>query len=167
MGVSSKMPRVHQALCLLVSMRERDSNLFHFGGDIQKFPVAWYPQKYHRNNRPLHFPPSGTPVLYWGMWSTLYYPISDISSVYHQPDITACSVGDTGDLGSNPGWGWSPGRGKWQTTPVFFLKKPMDRGAWRATVQLQRVGHSWATTHDCVSFLLWSQIFWLINTDRA
>ena len=103
MGVSSKMSRIHQALCLLVLMRERDSNLFHFGGDIQKFPVAWHPQKHHRNNTPLHFPLSGTPVLYRGIWSTLYYPISDISSVYHQPDITACSVGDTGDLGSIPG----------------------------------------------------------------
>ena len=26
------------------------------------------------------------------------------------------------------------GQEKWQPTPVFLLKKPMDRGAWRATV---------------------------------
>ena len=33
---------------------------------------------------------------------------------------SACSVGDIGDMGSIPGWGRSPGGGKWQPTPVFL-----------------------------------------------
>jgi len=33
-------------------------------------------------------------------------------------------------------------RRKWQPTPVFFLKNPMNRGAWRATVhRVPKVGH--------------------------
>ena len=28
-----------------------------------------------------------------------------------------------------------PWRRKWQSTPIFFLGNPMDRGAWQATVQ--------------------------------
>ena len=38
-SVSSKMSRVHHALCLLVLTSEKDSNLFHSGGHIQKSPV--------------------------------------------------------------------------------------------------------------------------------
>ena len=36
--------------------------------------------------------------------------------------------------GFNPWVGKIPWRRKWQSTPVFFLENPMDRGAWRATV---------------------------------
>ena len=37
---------------------------------------------------------------------------------------------------------------KWQPTPVFLPKKPMDRGAWRAKSKgLQRVRHDWQTEH--------------------
>ena len=52
---------------------------------------------------------------------------------------STCSVGD---LGSIPGLGRSPGRGKGYTLQYSCLENPMDRGAWRATVHgSQRVGH--------------------------
>ena len=40
---------------------------------------------------------------------------------------SACSVGDTGDVGSIPGSGRSPEKGKWQPTPVFLLGKSHER----------------------------------------
>ena len=36
---------------------------------------------------------------------------------------SACNTGDTGVAGSTPGSGRSPGRGKWQFTPVFLPEK--------------------------------------------
>ena len=41
---------------------------------------------------------------------------------------------DAGDLGSIPGWGRSPGGGNGNPFQYSGLEKPMDRGAWRATV---------------------------------
>ena len=44
--------------------------------------------------------------------------------------------------GLTPGWGRSPGEGKWQPTPVFLPGgSPMDRGAWWATIHGVAVGH--------------------------
>ena len=34
-----------------------------------------------------------------------------------------CNAGDTEDVGSNLGFGRSPGGGKWQSTPVFLPEK--------------------------------------------
>ena len=34
-------------------------------------------------------------------------------------------------------------RRAWQPTPVFLLENPMDRGAWRATVQEAAKSHTW------------------------
>ena len=44
---------------------------------------------------------------------------------------------NAGDMDSIPGWR------KRQPTPVFLPRKPMDRGAWWATVHgvTKRVGH--------------------------
>ena len=42
--------------------------------------------------------------------------------------------GDTGGMGSIPGWGRSPGRGYGNTLKYSCLGSPVDRGAWRATV---------------------------------
>ena len=39
------------------------------------------------------------------------------------------------DLSSIPGWGRSPGRGHGNPLQYSFLKNPMDRSSWRATVQ--------------------------------
>ena len=37
------------------------------------------------------------------------------------------SAGDSRDLGQMPGWGRSPGIGKWQPTPIFLPEKFMDK----------------------------------------
>ena len=41
---------------------------------------------------------------------------------------------NAGDMGSIPGWGRSPGGGNGNPLQYFCLEKPMDRGAWWATV---------------------------------
>ena len=47
---------------------------------------------------------------------------------------SACSARDTGDVGSIPGLGRSPGEGNGNPLQYSCLKNPMDRGAWWATV---------------------------------
>ena len=42
---------------------------------------------------------------------------------------------NSGDLSSIPGWGRSPGEGNGNPLQCSCLGNPMDRGAWRATVQ--------------------------------
>ena len=44
------------------------------------------------------------------------------------------SAGNTGDPGSIPGWGRSPGGGHGNPLQYSCLEYPMDRGAWWATV---------------------------------
>ena len=39
-----------------------------------------------------------------------------------------------GDVGSVPGWERSPGEGNGNPLQYSYLEKPMDRGAWQATV---------------------------------
>ena len=46
---------------------------------------------------------------------------------------SACHAGDTGDVGSIPGWGRSPGEGNGNPLQYSCLENSMDRGAWRAT----------------------------------
>ena len=46
----------------------------------------------------------------------------------HPPD-------DAGDMGLVPGLGRSPGGGNGNPLQYTCLGNPMDRGAWRATVQ--------------------------------
>ena len=43
-------------------------------------------------------------------------------------------AGDIRHMGSIPGSGRSPGRGHGNPLQYSFLEKPMDRGAWWATV---------------------------------
>ena len=47
---------------------------------------------------------------------------------------SACNAGDTGDVGSIPGLGRSPGEGHGNPFQYSCLENPMDRGAWWATV---------------------------------
>ena len=54
---------------------------------------------------------------------------------------SACIVGATGDLGSIPGSGRSPGRGHGNPLWYSCLENPMDRGAWWAIVH--SVTNSW------------------------
>ena len=47
------------------------------------------------------------------------------------------NAGDTGDVGSVPGWGGAPGGGNGNPLQYSCLENPMDRGdrgAWYATV---------------------------------
>ena len=48
---------------------------------------------------------------------------------------SACNAGDTGDAGSVPGSGRSPGEGNGNPLQYSCLGNPMDRGAWQATVR--------------------------------
>ena len=62
----------------------------------------------------------------------------------------ACSAGDAGDVGLIPGLGRAPG--EWLPTPVFLLKNPMDRGAWRATIHgvaRSPTQLNWLSPHTC------------------
>ena len=47
---------------------------------------------------------------------------------------SACNAGDTGDMGLIPGLGRSIGGGNDNPLQYSCLENPMDRGAWRATV---------------------------------
>ena len=51
------------------------------------------------------------------------------------------NAGDIRDVGLIPELGRSPGEGKVNPLHYSCLEKPMDRGAWRATVH--RVAKSW------------------------
>ena len=57
------------------------------------------------------------------------------------------NAGDTGDIGSIPGLERSPGGGNGNPLQYSFLKNPMDRRAWQATVY--RVAMSWAHLSAC------------------
>ena len=59
----------------------------------------------------------------------------------------ACNAGDPGLI---PELGRSPGEGNGSPFQYSCLEKPMDRGAWQATVRgVANVGHDWATnTHN-------------------
>ena len=48
---------------------------------------------------------------------------------------SACNAGDTGDMGSIPGLGRSPGEGSGNPLQYSCLVNPMDRGTSQAAVQ--------------------------------
>ena len=50
-------------------------------------------------------------------------------------------TGDISGVGSNPGWGRSPGEGNGNPLQYSFLENPMDRGARWAIVH--RIAKSW------------------------
>ena len=63
----------------------------------------------------------------------------------------AASAGDARDTGLIPGSGRSPGEGNGNSFQYSCLEKPMDRGAWWATVhQIARVGQDLATEYTPV-----------------
>ena len=64
------------------------------------------------------------------------------------------SAADFRDLGLIPGSGRSPGEGDGNPLQYSCLENPVDRGAWRATVQgSHRVGHDLSTPFDLVCIL--------------
>ena len=61
---------------------------------------------------------------------------------------SACKAGDTGDMGSIPGSGRSPGGGNGNPHPYSCLENPMDREAkWAAVHGVTKSGHDWVTKH--------------------
>ena len=56
------------------------------------------------------------------------------------------NAGDSGDAGSIPGSGRSPGGGHGNPLWYSCLENPMDRGAWRAAVR--GVSKSWTRLSD-------------------
>ena len=60
---------------------------------------------------------------------------------------SACNAGNTGDVGSIPGSGSSPGEGNGNPLQYSCLENPMDRGAWWAVVH--RVTELDTTEHAC------------------
>ena len=71
----------------------------------------------------------------------------ELASLTTSQDFPHSSVGkestcNAGDPSSIPGSGRSPGEGDGNPLQYSCLEKPMDRGAWRATVSgVTRVGH--------------------------
>ena len=55
---------------------------------------------------------------------------------------SACSAGNTGDVGSIPGSGKSPGKGNGYPLQYSCLRNPMDREAWKATLEEETAAHS-------------------------
>ena len=112
-----------------------------------------------------HWTPREDPVLGPFLYtvvdiSTVLYPVFDAvpnlhlwicSGVWEKYGLpwwlgewsSACNAGN---LGLIPGSGISPGEGNGSPLHYSCLENPVNRGAWRSTVQgLQRVGHNWMT----------------------
>ena len=62
------------------------------------------------------------------------------------------TAGDTGDMGSIPGLGRSPGRGNGHPLQDSCLENPMDRGAWGATDHGVAKSRTQLSTHSNVIF---------------
>ena len=77
------------------------------------------------------------------------------------------NAGATGDLGSIPGLERSPGGENGNPLQYSCLEKPMDRGAWQATVhgvaKSQTWLRYWAHTHDMpfaqITFVSFSKFY--------
>ena len=67
-----------------------------------------------------------------------FYKHSQFSKTWEQTKLKKknppTNVGDSRNMGSIPGLGSSPGGGHGNPLQYFSLENPMDRGAWRATV---------------------------------
>ena len=59
---------------------------------------------------------------------------------------SACNAGETGDSGSIPGLGRSPGGGNGNLSRYSCLENSMDSGAWQVTVLCVTVN---ITEHAC------------------
>ena len=69
---------------------------------------------------------------------------------------STCNAGDTGDVGSIPGLGRSPGGGSGNHLQYSCLENSMDRGAWWAMVRgSQRVRQDWVTNAKTCFMAVW------------
>ena len=59
---------------------------------------------------------------------------------------STCNAGETGHVGSVPGWGRSPEEGNSNPLQYSYLENRVDRGAWLSIVQ--RVRKSWSQLSD-------------------
>ena len=70
---------------------------------------------------------------------------------------SACNAGDTGDVGSIPGLGRSPGGSHGKPLQYSCVENPMARGAWQATVHGGRESDmTWVTRHA----KKWKTLWW-------
>ena len=81
-----------------------------------------------------------TSMLVWSLNSIHHYS-HWTSQVVLVAKNTPANAGDTGDMGSVPGLGRSPGGGHGNPFQYSRLGNSMDRGAWRAAVH--GVAKSW------------------------
>ena len=89
--------------------------------------------------------PSGFPQ---GVYFLLFKTLSDIkqSGGFPRSSVGKESACNAGHLGSIPGSGRSPGEENGNPLQYSCLEKPMDRGAWQATVLgVSRVRYDLAT----------------------
>ena len=84
--------------------------------------------------------PEPNPGTWWVWGVTLGFPASDLLEWslemlgFHGGSDGKESACSTGDLGSIPGCGRSPGEGYGNPVQYSCLENSMDGGAWRATV---------------------------------
>ena len=84
--------------------------------------------------------------MYYNSTSILYY-YNIIPPRGSEVKVSACN---TGDLGSIPGLGRSPGEGNGNLLQDSCLENPMGRGAWRATIHgvaKSQTQLKWLSTH--------------------
>ena len=65
---------------------------------------------------------------------------------------STCNARSTGDMGSIPGSGRSPGKVNGNPLQYFCLKNPMDQGAWWVTVR--GVVELDTTEHACITYVI-------------
>ena len=58
-------------------------------------------------------------------------------------------AGDTRDLGSIPGFGWSSGTGNGNPLRYSYLENSLDKGAWQATVHGVAKSWTWLSMRAC------------------
>ena len=76
----------------------------------------------------------------------------------HSGKEPTCHAGDTGDVGTIPGLGRSPGGGHGSPLQDSCLGNPMDRGAWQAAVHGATKSRTRPSTHvDTQWTLVYSQ----------
>ena len=86
---------------------------------------------------------------------------------------SACQAEDTGDVGSVPGLGRSPGGGNGNTFQYSCLEYSVDRGAWQVTVHgVAELGTTeWLSMHTvlapwALSFTLHLHLFYHVQSKR-
>ena len=82
------------------------------------------------------------------------------------------SAGDTGDVGSIPGSGISPGVGNGNPLQYSCLENHMDRGAWwaadhglaKSQTRLSDSTHTWLVLYSYFAMLPWRNgVRWLVD----